>query len=74
MLVADPRSFVWVGSLPLRISCGLDLSDVVIERNLDGFGDNSLRKHITNTNLDGFIGGQAENELTIPIRNLDGFS
>lgn len=55
MLEADPRSLVWIESLPLRISCGIDLSDVVLNHDLDGFGGIELHDKLRNTNLDGFL-------------------
>ena len=53
--------------MTLRITCGIPLSDVIVNRELDGFGTLRLEDLIRERNLDGFYSG----ELSSLIKNRD---
>lgn len=71
LLEADPRSLVWAQGVTLRITCGIPLSDVIVNRDLDGFGTLRLEDLIRERNLDGFYSGEPSS--LIKNRDLLGF-
>jgi hypothetical protein len=73
-LMADPRSLVWYGGINLRVSCGVPLTDLITETDLDGFSTWTLEQVLKITDLDGFSLSLKSLEDLLKHRELDGFN